>query len=261
MKTNNTTNIYRHGKGKPLYVINGGPGLEYSYLREFFLPLKNEREVVFYDQIGTGKDFDMSIQVTGDDLTCQLVDLLKNDGRSKDVVAHSWGTYLALVALTDRDVNSSVDKVILINPFALDYGRYEHSGQRLFSRFPQSVLDQVGELATENTKDSYLRMIKLIAPYYAHKPDKCYEFNFESYNSPMEEGAYGSIAGFNLVPLLPQIKGEIYVIKCDDDFISLEDTVELQNIAKKHVVLSECGHFPFVEQKDACYSNFVEFLV
>ncbi len=260
MKTDNSTNIYRHGKGKPLYVVNGGPGLEYSYLRDFFLSLANEREVVFYDQRGTGEDFDMSVQVTGADLTCQLVELLTSDDRRKDIVAHSWGTYLALAALADSEVNADVDKVILINPFALTYSRYEQSGQRLFSRFPQSVLDQVGKLATENTKDSYLRMMRLIAPYYTHQPDKGYTFDFESYNSPMEDSAYGSIAGFNHIPILSQIKGEIFVIKCDDDFISIDDTAELQNIAKKHVVLSECGHFPFVEQKEACLRSLIEFL-
>lgn len=256
----NSTNIYKYGNGKPLYVVNGGPGLEYSYLKEFFLPLSDQREVVFYDQAGTGKDFDINIQITAADLVQQTVELLTSDSRRKDIAAHSWGSYLVLSALMNSEVNAGVDKVILINPFALNYERYELSAPRLLSRFPQSVLDQVETFSQKNTKDSYLKMIRLIAPYYTHQPEKDYSFGFESYNSSMENSVYGSIAGFNHIPLLPQIQGELYIIKCDDDFISLEDTAELQAAAKKSVILSECGHFPFIEQKEKCYGALIDFL-
>lgn len=257
----NPTNIYKYGSGKPLYVVNGGPGLECSYLKEFFMPVSDQREVVFYDQAGTGKDFDINIQITAADLTQQLVELLTGDGRRKDIAAHSWGSYLVLSALMNSEVNAGVDKIILINPFALNYERYTLSAPRLFSRFPQSVLEQVEKLSQENTKDGYLKMMRLIAPYYTHQPEKNDLFGFESYNSPMEDGVYGSIAGFNHIPLLPQIQGELYVIKCDDDFISLEDTVELQDAAKKFVILPECGHFPFIEQKEKCYGALIDFLL
>lgn len=260
MMTTKQTHTHKVGNGKPLYVVNGGPGLEYSYFKDFFMPLTQKREIIFYDQIGTGQDFDLSIQVTAQDLTQQLINLLRADERRKDIVAHSWGTYLALSALADQDVNLSVDKVILINPFALDYARYEGSGQRLLSRFPQEVLGSVGKLAQENTKESYLQMMLLIAPYYTQHPERGYSFKFESYNSPMEDGVYGSISGFNHVPVVSQINGDLYVIKCDDDFISLDDTKELQSRAKQSVILSNCGHFPFCEKQEECYKQFEEFL-
>lgn len=260
MKNNFLTNIYKFGKGKPLYVVNGGPGLEYSYIRDFLLQLAIKHEIVFYDQLGTGRDFNMKIQVTADDLVSQLVEVLKNDGRSKDIVAHSWGTYLAISALTTTDINLNVDKVIFMNPFPLEYDRYIRSGQRLLSRFPQTVIKQMDVFIKENTKESYLKLMYNIAPYYTHRPDANYLFEFESYNSPMEDAVYRSIEGFNHAPVISRMNEDIYVIKCDDDFISIDDTIELQKNAKKYVLIPNCGHFPFVEQKELCYNSLLDFL-
>ena len=135
MKDEYMTYTYRYGIGTPLYVVNGGPGLECSYLKNFFMPLSDEREIVFYDQIGTGRDFDMNIRISSDVFIRQLVQLLQNDNRRKDIVAHSWGTFLTISALMNPVVNESVDRIILINPFALDYRRYEESAARLTKRY------------------------------------------------------------------------------------------------------------------------------
>lgn len=254
------TNTYQFGKGSPLYVVNGGPGLEYSYLKEFFMPLTRERQIVFYDQLGTGASYDQEIQTTALELTRQLIELLRGDGKRKDVVTHSWGSYLALSALLEAGEDLGVDKLVCINPFALDYYRYQRSGERLLSRFPQTVLDQMEALAQENTKESYRQMMYLIAPYYTYYPEKEYAFHFESYNSRMEDGVYTSIAGFDHARLLPGLKSAVYIIKCEDDFISLDDTAELQAMANKYVVLPKCGHFPFIEQREECYRSLLSFL-
>lgn len=260
MKDEYMTYTYRYGSGVPLYIVNGGPGLEHSYLKDFFMPLIKEREIVFYDQIGTGRDFDMSIRASSNEFVRQLIQLLQNDDRRKDIVAHSWGTYLTISALMDPIVNEKIDRVILINPFALDYRRYEESAVRLAKRFPQVISKRMEELAEINTKESYLQLMRLIAPYYTYQCDRDYNFEFESYNSPIEDEAYRSLHGFDHVPLISRIKGKIYVIKCDDDFISIDDTAELQQIAAQSVFLNKCGHFPFIEQQEQCYKYLLEFL-
>lgn len=254
------TNKYTFGKGKPVYVVNGGPGLEYSYLRDFLMPFETEREINYYDQIGTGNDYDMKKCVTADELSEQLIELLSNDKRRKDIIAHSWGTYLVLSALRDRYVNNHIDKVILINPFALDYARYLKSGVRLVERFPQKIIEKIEEYTNINTKESYLNMMYSIAPYYTYNPLKKYDFKFESYNASIEDGVYGSIIGFNQTKMISITKGDIFVIKSDDDFISLEDTKELQENAKEYYIISDCGHFPFVEKKEECYNVLNRFL-
>lgn len=260
MKKNNATNIYRYGKGKPTYVVNGGPGLDFTYLIEPFESLTDFREIIFYDQIGTGKEFDIAAQPSASDLVNQLIDLINQDNRHKDIIAHSWGTYLVLSALYNDQVNDQIDNIILVNPFALDYCRYQQSGERLLQRFPKDIFPEIERLNKNPNKESYAEMMQLIAPFYTHSPNTPFNFVFETYNSAIEDSVYKSIEGFNHIPILSKIKGNLYVIECDDDFISEEDTIELQHYSKEYVMLSECGHFPFIEKKEKFLQAISNFL-
>ncbi len=45
----------RFGKGDPIIVVHGGPGLDQGYLLPQMLELAKDHEVIFYDQRGSGR--------------------------------------------------------------------------------------------------------------------------------------------------------------------------------------------------------------
>lgn len=114
----------------PVVVINGGPGVSHDY----DLPLRQlacrGRDVIFYDQSGTGKsalppnttiadDFPFLLDVNyyaNEELPAVLQDALHDEltNNGYHIVADSWGTMIAMkyvVDLKDNDANSLLSLV------------------------------------------------------------------------------------------------------------------------------------------------------
>jgi proline iminopeptidase len=116
-----------HGlsSGMPLLVVNGGPGLDHSYLEisAVWSELARRRPVVFYDQRGNGRSSRLAEgQPCG--LAEQLTDLdalRQHLGFEQiDLLGHSWGGNLAM-AYTAR-YPQQVHKLILVGSGAPKLG-------------------------------------------------------------------------------------------------------------------------------------------
>lgn len=250
---------YRYGNGDPIYIINGGPGLEYQYLYKWLLPLNDIGELVFYDQYGTGKDYGLHRNITADALVKQLNDLLIDDKREKDVIAHSWGSYLLLSLFLEKS-NYNIRKLVLMNPFALNYQRYVSTGQRLVERFPKYIVKEINRLESQGTQEAYLQLMELSTPYYVHDYKNPPVIQYGSYDGKMGDCVYSSIVGFDHTNVPTHIANEMLVIKSDDDFITFDDTIELQNCSKRVEIFSMCGHYSFAEKNVKCLELIEEFL-
>src|SRR5262249_41403337 len=47
--------VHEEGRGQPVIVLHGGPGLDSNYLAPDFAPLARHHRLVFYDQRGSGR--------------------------------------------------------------------------------------------------------------------------------------------------------------------------------------------------------------
>ena len=80
------------GKGDPLIVIHGGPGMPHDYLLSL-KELAKEHQIIFYDQRATGRS---TGEVTPETMQYQLfvedIDSLRNSlGLEKiSIIGHSW---------------------------------------------------------------------------------------------------------------------------------------------------------------------------
>jgi proline iminopeptidase len=105
--------------GRPLVVVNGGPGFDHSQL--LVLPaawdgLARSRRVIFYDQRGTGRSFALKTGAadTLEDQVWDLEALRAHLGlETMDLLGHSFGGYLAM-AYTARHANR-VARLILVD--------------------------------------------------------------------------------------------------------------------------------------------------
>lgn len=103
IKTNDAQIFCRvFGKGEPIIVVHGGPGLSQDYLLPQMAKLAQTNLVIFYDQRGcglsTGAINEDSIQIKTfvDDLEA----IRKSFGYKKvTVLGHSWGGFLAMDCL------------------------------------------------------------------------------------------------------------------------------------------------------------------
>lgn len=121
VKTNGA-NLYCKimGKGEPLIVVHGGPGLSMDYLLPGLEPLAKDHLVIFYDQRGNGQSTGdinkqtMNLEQFVNDLSAiqRHFNLLKTS-----LLGHSFGAYLALKYATEYP--NLINKLIILNSIPL----------------------------------------------------------------------------------------------------------------------------------------------
>lgn len=251
---------WRVGSGSPMIVIHGGPGLEHSYLEPWLRPLERHRTLVYYDQVGCGDLGNASTIVTAEDTLKQLLALIGSytpDTRI-GLFAHSWGTFLALAALAEVP-RALISEVVLCNPFALTWKRFQQSNERLLRRIPHDVLTELESLEPA-TDPVGTRVMELILPYYLSDPARVPEITFRSYRNSVNHSVFASIDGFDIRSSADLLPDRTLILYGRDDFILPTDSVELQNDPTQIAVIDRAGHFPFAEQPREFLANIIGLL-
>ena len=89
----------------PLLVLNGGPGMAHDYMETLDAIAENGREVIYYDQIGSGKSavpegtFHYNAELFVEELDVVLKEL---ELGKIHVLGHSWGTVLLLLYILEK---------------------------------------------------------------------------------------------------------------------------------------------------------------
>ena len=106
------------GLGDPVVVVNGGPGLDHSYLRPWLGPLAETHQVIFYDQRGLGAS-NAVLDATSISMERYLTDIDRiREGVAGEeqftLLAHSWGAIPALLYALERP--ERLTGLILVSP-------------------------------------------------------------------------------------------------------------------------------------------------
>lgn len=128
--------------GPPLLLVHGGPGYPSDPLFDAFAPLAEEREVVWYDQLGVGRSDpvdDISL-LTVDRFLDELGAVCEELGLDRPhVYGHSWGAMLGLQYAAERAPEWT--SLICANGLA-SVPRFEREVRALMARLPGDVLDR-----------------------------------------------------------------------------------------------------------------------
>jgi proline iminopeptidase len=250
-----------HGvsSGVPLFVVNGGPGFDHSYLEvsAVWSELARRRPVIFYDQRGNGRSSRLTEgQPCG--LAEQLTDLdalRQHLGFEQvDLLGHSFGGYLAM-AYTAR-YPQQVRKLILVGSGAPKIGDtvflFEHVFPETVAR--QNALAFAVELGDEGA---------ILADYR--------EYSSMLFYSPQKRDAYLSVADsfvprrdvnkmlwadtekFDLGPELAKFELPTLVIagRYDANVAPAVSFKIHQAIAgSRFVVFEQSGHCPYFEEPE-----------
>ena len=120
-KSTAQTDLYTStkGKGAPMIIIHGGPGLSAAYIEDHLDPLSQDFQLIFYDQRNSGRN-QIDMDSTKMSLTgfLQDIDVVRQSyGYDKvHILAHSWGGLLGMQYALHYPQH--VDKLILANSIA-----------------------------------------------------------------------------------------------------------------------------------------------
>lgn len=234
-------------KSSAIFFIHGGPGLSSSCFQGWFEQLKGKYDLIFYDQTySVSKDI-------------SIIDSLCRELKNKIFIAaqkyneiivfvHSWGVYLFLKSIESmikQPYWKKISKVILSNPSDTNWNYFGESGERLFAKMPQEIIERISAC------NDGLELMKMALPYYVGDSNNVPEikidrYDMEAYNRISEEMENYDVG--ELARLLPASR--TYTIYCDNDFENVSGSPE---IAENSVVIEfpKAGHFPFAEYQDA----------
>ena len=248
------------GRGAPVLVLHGGPGIDSTYLQPLVAELAAGYRVAVHQQRGLPPStarapYDVATQVA------DVLAVLDGLGWEKAVVAgHSWGGHLLLHLLAAHAERLVAALAIDMLGAVGDGGEAEFDVE-LYRRTPPRDLERVQHLerkamAGAASEDELIESFRLLWPAYFADPAaapafpglessaEAYAATFESLHAELP-GLAGRLAGVPVPTVLVHGAGSpIPVTSSTDTAAAIGSAAVIQ-------VLGGAGHFPWVERPGA----------
>lgn len=267
----------KFGAGKPIIVLHGGPGLDQSYLLPQMLELAKDHELIFYDQRGSGKSLETSLDsqhINIDKFSQDLEQLSRTLGLEQFIlIGHSWGGLLAM-DYTIKHPNR-VSHLILISSAPADYkGQLAFAGE--FDKRTKSIKEKIKPLFHyedfEKLDDMEISSLyrMLFAVYFNNFRDSRH-LTLEMSKEPAQSGfkvmeEMSKTCWINpstdLFPYLKTLNVPTLVIHGKQDIVPWHTAQEIKEAIPdaKIFYLENCGHFPYIEKPQQFFSAIRRFL-
>jgi proline iminopeptidase len=263
------------GKGEPLVVIHGGPGLSQDYLLPGLGQLAKNHFVIFYDQRGGGRS---SGEIHGDTLHMEaLIEDLDNIRRvfgfkKISLLGHSWGALLAArYALAHPE---SIHKLVISNPTPLSSGDLDLFMQewtkRMTPYLQKIAFIQSSQEYQQGNPELHEEVNRLIFRTYCHYPENLDKLNLRTsrtaaYNFlKIYQLLWNEMCGtpFAFYEDLQTLQIPTLIVHGDSDPIPLSTVQNIHDSisGSKCIVIEQCGHFPYIEQPETYFNVLEEFL-
>ena len=245
--------------GTPLFVINGGPGVDHTYMHSTLQPasalnqLARKRPVIFYDQRGLGKSpaLKPGQSCTVADQVADLDALRAHLGYDRiNVLGHSYGGFLAMAYATrfpERIVNLILSNSMapkVLDTIFLFSQVYPETNDRM------EAIKVVDDATNRASTMEYLSML-----FYS--PEKRAAFLAKvtdaRFNVQVNELILKDADKLDFWPELPKLRMPTLVITGRFDMniapvISYKMHQAIPN--SKFVVFEKSGHLPFYEEQN-----------
>lgn len=145
LKSINGTALYCKviGKGEPLVVLHGGPGLSQDYFLPHLLPLAKKFQLILFDQRAQSKS---SIKLDSTQVSVQaMVEDIEGIRQAFHLgkihlMAHSWGGNIAIRYAAQHP--ESLKSLILVDVVPLNPQAWEEKMQQIPPQSPQDSLER-----------------------------------------------------------------------------------------------------------------------
>ena len=269
--------VHEEGRGTPVVVIHGGPGLDSRSVAPDLEPLARRHRVIYYDQRGSGRST-LSAGVTADVMVRDLEALRQRLGlASVTLLGHSWGAGLA--ALYAAAHPTRVGRLVLVSSMPLRAVTLDVMEHNLLSRL---TADENGRLRgvvrarlNATTEEEDVRSCReywaiLLKAYYADPAAAARSRGQACAGSGaalasgmrVNQSVLEGLGHFDWTSKMSQLRVPTLIIHGDADPLPVESASEWARTVPgaRLLVLSNSGHAPFVEQPDQFFRAVDQFL-
>lgn len=269
--------IYCHvvGKGSPVIVIHGGPGLTQDYLLPYMERIAKSHQVIFYDQRGSGKSTgEISNETMQMDVLVQDIEAIRKQlGFEKiSILGHSLGGLVAMnYALTHPD---KVNKLILMNSCPATSEDVDSFLQEYLKRTKpyQETLNQIKESKgfKEGDPEVFEKYFRILFTSYVYKKEDVCLLNLrlsketcKNYPKILELLIQNVLfKPYNLSSSLKEFKRPTLIVHGAQDVVPPFTVEKIHQYIEgsTYILIPECGHFPYVEKPEELFPLLDEFL-
>lgn len=267
------------GKGSPIIVVHGGPGMDHGSLAADLEPLTHTHRLIYYDQRGGGlSTLPSDPKLLTIDKHVDDLEALRNKlGLEKlTILAHSFGP--AIAAQYAMRYPSRVERMIFIGPIPPRKGKFsEEYGARLQQRLTDAQMKRAGELqkAFETSTDTtavcreYWQIMtpprvakslsaSVVKSDFCTAPPEAIRFGMTKTNP----ATFGSLGDWDWTPKLSRVKAPVLIIHGEEDAIPIgavrEWTKALPNA--RLIEVKNAAHFPHAERPAIVFPAIEKFL-
>ena len=278
--TNKDAKIYYRvygKKGKPILLINGGPGFSSNYLVDAAKILSSKYKVIIFDQRGTGKSTVPVMRKSTVNISNNIEDIhmLQDSLNLKkiNIIGHAYGGALAMLYASTYP--KRVDKLILSSSVGLNLDYVKPMIANLRIRLGEKEVTElaaVDKALQSDLKGNKILMQKrfdLVADALVY-----YEENIQiARNMHQEENDFVfevnqilwdemKDSEFDLTEKMKKYDGEVLILHGRQDVIgeSVPIITHLTLKKSKLIFINHAGRFLWIDQPDDYYKHLQEFL-
>ncbi|WP_226294074.1 alpha/beta fold hydrolase [Aquimarina algicola] len=262
------------GKGEPLLIINGGPGIDSEGFSSLATLFKDKYMAIIYDQRGTGKSNLKTIDSTtlSMDLLIDDIEILRNHLNIKKwvVLGHSFGGFVAQHYASKH--SDRIKGMILSASGGIDLEIFSYMSANIHIRMSDMDRDSLRYWSKKiNEGDTtYLakyKVGKLRAPTYLYGNEyieqiahRLTQSNPEIRNLMLSDLSKNN---YDWSSPMSKFNSPVLIIQGRQDLVGSETAFKAHNVYKtsKLVLLNECGHYGWLEQEEkytAEINSFIE---
>jgi proline iminopeptidase len=246
------------GKGSPLIVLHGGPGLSQNYLLPQLEALAKNHLVIFYDQRGSGESTgEISPETINIETFVQDLESLRKALHLDkiSILGHSWGGFLAMsYAISHPEM---IEKLILVSsmpPSSEEFALFAKEWTIRLAPFQQTLQETHNSpLYKIGDPETIENLHRLIFRTYCYLPEKAALLNLRASPQASINGSKVHLllrenlfqTNFNLRPALEQLHIPTLIIHGDVDPVPSSTAENLHKSVQgsQLIIMQDCGHF------------------
>jgi proline iminopeptidase len=261
------------GSGKPLLIINGGPGMNSDGFEDLARTLSSENLTILYDQRGTGRS-----TLTHLDSTTVTMELMIDDIEairaclgieSWSVLGHSFGGMVAsYYAARDPE---HIDRLILSSSGGIDLGLLQYAGRSINSRLSKQERDSVKFWseridAGDTSHHAKLEQGRFLAPAYLY--DRRFvpviAERLTQGNASVNQLIWSDLERiqFDCSGRLKTFDKPVLIIQGKQDVVKPETAEQAHHVLNHSTVvfLDHCGHYGWLDNAAGYFGEIRRFM-
>lgn len=262
-----------YGKGLPILVINGGPGMNSDGFASLAIQLSNNYQVILYDQRGTGKSILENPNASNVTISLMIEDIenlrkhLKIDNWI--ILGHSFGGMLASYYATIYPEN--IKSLILSSSGGIDLDLLTYVSKNINSKIGSTKLDSITYLTNKINKGDTSYSLKLqrgtlLAPAYVFykKNVAVIAERLTQSNLYINQLVWQDLRKieFDCTDKLSTFNKPVLIIQGKQDIVEERTARKEQHAFKnsKLILLDNCVHYGWLDRPDEYFFQLNKFI-